>query len=81
MRLDITLHTRREYESLPARLQKQVDKQLAILLIDLQYPSLRAKKYNEANDVWQARVNSNYRFYFQIKGDKFIILTIIKHPK
>jgi hypothetical protein len=34
-------------------------------------PSLRAKKYDEAQDYWQARVNRDWRFYF----------TIIPHPK
>jgi len=42
---------------------------------------LRAKKYDEANDVWQARVNRSWRFYFAIRGDEYVILSIIPHPK
>lgn len=39
------------------------------------------KKYSEANDVWQARVNGDWRFYFAIQGDTYEIITISPHPK
>jgi len=42
---------------------------------------LRAKKYDEARDIWQARINRDWRFYFQIDGDTYIILDVIPHPK
>ena len=42
---------------------------------------LRAKKYGDANDIWQARVNRSWRFYFVIRGDEYVILSIIPHPK
>jgi hypothetical protein len=32
-------------------------------------------------DRWQARVNRDWRFYFTIEGDTYIILDIIPHPK
>jgi len=48
---------------------------------NLRHPSLRAKKYNEAEDIWQARVNRDWRFYFTIQGDTVIIRDIIPHPK
>jgi hypothetical protein len=34
-----------------------------------------------ARDLWQARVNRNWRFYFMIENDKYIIARIIPHPK
>jgi plasmid maintenance system killer protein len=39
--------------------------------------SLRAKKYDEKNDLWQARVNDDWRFYFRM----YRIEEIRKHPK
>ena len=53
-----------DYETLTTRLQSLVDKQLEALLRDIQYPSLKAKKYHKSDDIWQARVNRDYRFYF-----------------
>jgi hypothetical protein len=38
-------------------------------------------KYHQANDVWQARVNLGWRFYFTIDRDTYIIVAIIPHPK
>jgi plasmid maintenance system killer protein len=48
---------------------------------DLSYPSLHAKKYDESRDVWQARVNKDWRFYFTIEDDTYRIEKIIPHPK
>jgi plasmid maintenance system killer protein len=65
----------------PARVQKDFEKHtLRHLLRDLRHPSLRAKKYDETRDIWQARVNRDWRFYFQIDGDTYVLLTIISHP-
>ena len=56
-------------------------KQVTLLAGNLQHPSLRAKKYDESRDRWQARVNMNWRFYINIVGDTYIIRDIIPHPK
>jgi mRNA interferase RelE/StbE len=42
---------------------------------------LRAKKYDEATGLWQARVNRSWRFYFPIQSDTYIITDIVPHPK
>jgi hypothetical protein len=51
------------------------------MLEDLTYPSVRAKKYDESQNIWQGRVTRDYRFYFHIDGDTYVILAITKHPK
>ena len=71
----------RDYQSAPAPVRKAFDKQVHLLAENLRHPSLRAKKYDEANDIWQARVNQSWRFYFHVKADTYTILAIIPHPK
>jgi hypothetical protein len=44
-------------ETAPAAVQKAFFKQVKLLERNLRHPSLHAKKYDEANDRWQARVN------------------------
>lgn len=81
MTASFTLRFRKQYQKLPEARQAKFDKQLAFLLSNIRHPSLRAKKYDEVNDIWQARVDDDYRFYFQIDGDTYILLSIIPHPK
>jgi PPK2 family polyphosphate:nucleotide phosphotransferase len=61
--------------------RKAFHKQLSFLEQNLRHPSLQAKKYDEASDLWQARVNRNWRFYFLIQNDVYLITDIISHPK
>ena len=67
--------------NLRPEIKKKFFKQLSFLAKDIRYPSLHAKKREELGDVWQARVDGNYRFYFQIKGETYFIVDILKHPK
>jgi len=57
MRLYYTERFRRSYESAPPNIQRAFDRRAALLVKDLRHPSLRAKKYDEARGIWQARVN------------------------
>lgn len=71
----------RHYVTAPRKVQDAFDKQLVYLLQNLRHPSLRAKKYDEAKGIWQARVNGGWRFYFTIEGDTYYLIDIIPHPK
>ena len=69
-----------QLESFPLEIRNKFQKQLIFLLQDIRHPSLHAKKYNENDDIWQARVDRNVRFYFKIDDDVYIIFRITKHP-
>lgn len=81
MKLRFTARADRDYADLPLPVRKAFEKQLRFLLATLQHPSLHAKKYSEALDVWQARITRGWRFYFKIERDEYVILSIIPHPK
>jgi hypothetical protein len=74
-----TARFERSYRDAPIRVKRAFEKQLAFLLENLRHPSLHAKKYD--NERWQARVNRDWRFYFRIAGDTYILLDIMAHPK
>ena len=71
----------------PVSVRRAFEKQLRFLMDNLLHPSLHAKKYDEAQDQWQARankglrVNHDWRFYFTIANDTYRIEKIIPHPK
>ncbi|MBI3799026.1 MAG: hypothetical protein HY268_18940 [Deltaproteobacteria bacterium] len=65
----------------PASIRRAFDKQAAFLSQNLRHPSLQAKKYDEARNIWQARVTKDWRFYFTIEPDTYSLIDIIPHPK
>lgn len=81
MKRQLTATAVKSYIAAPSAVRKAFDKQSGFLVENLSHPSLHAKKYNEAEGKWQARVNRNWRFYFQIVGDTYLITDIIPHPK
>jgi len=73
MTLRFSKHFLRSYSKAPKVVRSAFDKQSLLLLQNLHHPSLRAKKYDEARDLWQARVNYAWRFYFRIVGDAYLL--------
>ncbi|OGG76640.1 hypothetical protein A3B35_00140 [Candidatus Kaiserbacteria bacterium RIFCSPLOWO2_01_FULL_54_24] len=74
-----TVRFKREFKKFSKEVRFAFAKQIGFLLNDIRHPSLRAKKYDEARGIWQARVTNNVRFYFSIKDDCYILLDIEKH--
>ena len=81
MDLEVTVQAQKDLAALPSRIKTQAHKQLALLCDNLRHPSIQAKKYEGTDDIWQGRVNRNYRFYFRIVESTYRILRIIPHPK
>ena len=81
MKIDYVPRALDALESAPIIVRKAFFKQVGFLGANLKHPSLRAKQYDESRDLWQARVNKDWRFYFVITGDTYVITDIIPHPK
>jgi mRNA-degrading endonuclease RelE of RelBE toxin-antitoxin system len=81
VKLRFTEKADKDYSRMPPLIRKAFAKQLRFLLENRNHPSLHTKKYSEALDVWQGRVTRDWRFYFQIEGDEYVILSVIPHPK
>lgn len=81
MKLRYSPHFVHSYAAASTQVQKAFDKQVILLLQDFRHPSLRAKKYDEARGIWQARVTRKWRFYFTIEGDTYHLHEIKSHPK
>jgi mRNA-degrading endonuclease RelE of RelBE toxin-antitoxin system len=81
MDLEFTARAQKDLAGLPPRVKAQAQKQLALLCENQRHPSIQAKKYEGTDDIWQGRVNRNYRFYFKIIESTYRILRITPHPK
>jgi mRNA interferase RelE/StbE len=69
------------YAKARQQVRRAFDKQSLLLLQNLHHSSLRAKKYDESRGLCQARVNKDWRFYFLIQNDGYLIVNIIPHLK
>lgn len=81
MKIDTTTRFDRLYASASREKQDAYIKQSKLLLQNIRHPSLRAKKYDESDDLWQARVTGNWRFHFLILRDTYLMTYIGPHPK
>ncbi len=81
MNIRRTAHFDRAYSKAPADIHAAFGKQVSLLLQDLRHPSLHAKKYDEGRDRWQACLTRDWRFYFPIEDDTYVLLDIVPHPK
>lgn len=81
MKVEFSAQFEKEYARVPLYVRRAFDKKLPFLIKNLRHPSLRAKKYDESRDIWQARITKNYRFYFRIDKDIYKIISIVPHPK
>ncbi|MFA5858838.1 MAG: hypothetical protein WC955_07210 [Elusimicrobiota bacterium] len=69
----------KDYNRLPAQIQKLFDKQLSLLLTNFHHPSLRTKKIQGTDRIWEGSVTMNYRFTFEIIDDTLCFRRIGMH--
>lgn len=81
MRIKMAAQAVRQYHALPPPVRKKADKQFELHMADIRHPSLKAKKYKGYQDVWQARIDHTWRFYFHIAPPHYLVVSIITHPK
>jgi mRNA-degrading endonuclease RelE of RelBE toxin-antitoxin system len=81
MKIRLTNAAIKEYKKLPKVIQQKADKQFEYLMEDIRHPSLHAKKYQEQDNLWQARIDKSYRFYFFVIEPDYVVVSIINHPK
>ena len=81
MRLLFTTKALKQYRDLPSHIHSRAKKQFQYLLADRKHPSLHTKKYDEKRELWQGRITRDYRFYFLIEGDTYVIIALTRHPK
>lgn len=70
-----------DYKKLPQNIQKRTDKKITLLINNPHHPSLRIKKIQGTEDVWEGRITKRIRFTFQIIKDIYILRRIGEHNK
>lgn len=70
---------KKQYNMLPANIQRAFHAKLSLLLDDMRHPSLRIKKIQGAFDRWEGSVTMKYRFTFHLDEATLVLRTIGTH--
>lgn len=79
MELVLTEKFKKDYKKLSLSIQKQTDKKLEFFTEKPFHPSFRIKKMQGKAGIYEASINMQYRFLFQIDGSVCILLRIGTH--
>ncbi|MFH0792144.1 MAG: type II toxin-antitoxin system mRNA interferase toxin, RelE/StbE family [bacterium] len=70
---------KKDFQELSQEIKLITQKKLELFVNDFRHPSLRIKKMEGLNNIWEGRINDNYRFTFQVDGDICILRRIGSH--
>ena len=69
------------YEKLTNAEKRSVCKALALMGDNLKYPSLRVKKMEGRQNIWEARPSKRLRMTFEIIGETIFMRNVGEHDK
>jgi mRNA-degrading endonuclease YafQ of YafQ-DinJ toxin-antitoxin module len=72
-------HFVKSYKKLPSLLQKRIDNKLLRLAEDPNHPSLRTKRIQGTERLYESSVNMDVRLIWYYEGDRLIILLDVGH--
>jgi addiction module RelE/StbE family toxin len=78
-RITYTKRFEKNLKKLTATERAQLKKKLEILMMDPLYPSLRTKRIQGTEDLFEFSVNMDVRVIWQYEGDTLILLLDIGH--
>lgn len=67
----------RDYADLPKEVQARTERAISLLVDNLRHPSLKARKIQGAEGIWEARVTAHYRITFKILPEAILQLRLV----
>ncbi len=81
MRLQYTNRFQRAYNDLTDRDAEHVKKALRLLVENPRHPSLRVKKVQGTDSIWEASASLSIRLTFEMHGDLVILRNVGPHDE
>ena len=81
MPLVLTDRFKRAYQKLPADIQQKAKKALKFLDENPHHPSLRVRKIQGTDNIYEGRVDQKYRFSFQFAGEDKVLRNVDNHDE
>jgi len=70
---------RRDFERLPLDVQSRAEKAIRLLKENPRHPSLRSKKMQKVENIWEASVTMSHRITYEVTGETLILRRIGPH--
>jgi len=75
---------KRDFQRLPEAIKRRTEIAINLLLSNPHHPSLRVKKVRGRilkgyNNIFEGRITRDYRFFFLIEADTFVLLRCGRH--
>lgn len=70
---------KKEYKSLPKKIQKAFDEKFSLFLKQTSHPSLRVKRIQGTKNLWEGSITMKYRFTFEVFEDEVLFRAIGTH--
>jgi mRNA interferase RelE/StbE len=77
---------KRDFQRLPETIKRRTETALRLLVNNRHHPSVRIKKVRREilkgyNNILEGRITKDYRFFFLIETDNYILLRCGKHDE
>ncbi len=75
---------KRDFRKLPEEIKRRIEAALRLLLSNPHYPSLQIKKVRGKiikgySNIFEGRITRDYRFFFLIETDAYVLLRCGRH--
>ena len=81
MPLIFTRRFKKAYQRLPMPVQNKVKKALRLLDENPHYPSLRIKRIQGTDKLYEGRIDRKYRFSFEFDGEDILLRNVDNHDE
>jgi mRNA-degrading endonuclease RelE of RelBE toxin-antitoxin system len=81
MPLIFTNRFKKAYRRLPQDIQSKVKKAIRLLDEDPRHPSLRVKRIQGTDKVYEGRIDRKYRFSFEFEGEEIMLRNVDNHDE
>ena len=81
MALIFTSRFKKAYQQLPKNIQGKVKKALRLLDENPRHPSLRVKRIQGTDKIFEGRVDLKYRFSFEFENEDVVLRNVDNHDE
>jgi mRNA-degrading endonuclease YafQ of YafQ-DinJ toxin-antitoxin module len=68
-----------DFQNLPGDVQARAERIIRLLAENPRHPSLRSKKMQGVENIWEASVTLSYRITYEVRGETLVLRRVGTH--